>query len=460
MKKIHAIHHILATFLLTGILASCNKFVDVPLPNSQISGTVAFADDGKANSSMRGIYAVTQGAWDNNAPFQGGLTGYFGLASDELQCVSYDNEKQAFHDNTLTSRTGPVGRLWGLMYNMLYQVNSLMENVEKAPGVTAATKTQLLGEARFLRAFCFFYLVNAYGDVPLPLMSDYKTNALLKRVATDKVYEQIFTDLTAAQQTAGDQFSVAGNRVRANKWAATALLARAQLYRSNWVEAEKQASAVINSKVYEIDSLSNVFLSSSKEAILQFANPGTNTYTMEAWYVLGNAGNPVYRLTPWTLAAFEPGDKRIGSWTLKASNGDTATYKYKSVNTTAAAERLVVLRLGEQYLIRAEARAQQGKLTDAIKDLDVIRKRAGIPLVADVKPDISKEDLLKLIGKERTTELFAELGQRWFDVKRSGQADAIYSKRKPQWLSTSILLPVPAADIQRNPNLTQNEGYE
>lgn len=54
MKKNHTVYLILAIFLVTGILASCNKFVDVPLPNSQISGAVAFSDDGKANSSMRG----------------------------------------------------------------------------------------------------------------------------------------------------------------------------------------------------------------------------------------------------------------------------------------------------------------------------------------------------------------------------------------------------------------------
>ena len=101
---------------------------------------------------------------------------------------------------------------------------------------------------------------------------------------------------------------------------------------------------------------------------------------------------------------------------------------------------------------------QRGAL--AIADLDVIRKRAGLSLVADINPGIAKDALLQMIYKERMTELFGEQGHRWFDVKRTGQADTLYSIRKTRWRKEAILLPIPLGDRQKNPNLTQNEGYE
>lgn len=454
--------YIIAACLIPGAFTSCNKFVDVPLPSSQISGETAFADDQKANSSIRGIYASMSPAWSANTMFMGGWTGYMGLYSDELKCLSYDTDKQSFLDNNLTSRSGPVGNFWATLYNILYQANVSIEKLDQSKGVTAPAKASLTGETRFLRAFSYFWLVNGWGDIPMPLTSDYQKNSLLARTTTDKVWTQIITDLVAAQQQTGEQYTTAGNRIRANKWAATALLARVQLYQKNWAEAEKQASAVIDSKIYSLDSLNNVFLATSKEAILQFANPGTNPYTMEGYFLTGNASNPTYRCSSWLTQSFENGDKRVSSWTLKVSNGDTAYYKYKTLASsgTTVKEALTVLRLGEQYLIRAEARARQGKLPAAIADIDSIRSRAGLPLISKTKPNISQDDLLLAIGKERMTELFGELGQRWLDVKRSGFADVLYTAHKSNWRPEAILLPIPFDEMQKNPNLTQNKGYE
>lgn len=447
-------------FLLAALMlgASCNKFVDVALPNSQISTAAAFADDEKANSSMRGIYASTQNVW-GSGPFSGTLSSCLGIASDELKCVTYNDDNQAFVDNNLTASSSGVNTIWAGLYNTLYQVNVLLENVAAAPGVSAPVKQQLLGEGHFLRAYCYFYLVNSFSDVPMPVTSDYRTNALLARTPVDKVYDLILSDLAYAQENAGTGFTEVGKRIRANKWTATALLARVQLYRKNWVEAEKQATAVIAAGPYAIDSLKNVFLLTSREAIFQFANAGTNNYTMEGSRMTGNLTNPAFRFTTWLARSFEAGDLRLPAWTFKASNGDTVYYKYKAVNN-GTIEAVVMFRLAEQYLIRAEARAQQNKLADAIADMDVIRKRAGIPLLAEVNPGITQEALLQTIYKERMTELFGEQGHRWFDVKRTGQADALYTVRKTRWRKEAILLPIPLGDRQKNPNLTQNEGYE
>src|SRR5690606_28078371 len=101
-------------------------------------------------------------------------------------------------------------------------------------------------------------------------------------------------------------------------------------------------------------------------------------------------------------------------------------YKYKiSSGQDPWNEYPMVLRLAEQYLIRAEARAHQNKLPEAIADLDAIRERAGLLSIANIKPGIGQAELLDAILQERRVELFAEWGHRWFDLKRTAQADAI-----------------------------------
>src|SRR5690606_40581539 len=108
-------------------------------------------------------------------------------------------------------------------------------------------------------------------------------------------------------------------------------------------------------------------------------------------------------------------------------------------------------RFAEQYLIRAEARAMQGKLSGAIADVDKIRQRAGLELISDTNPAIDKEALLNIIFQERKLELFSEWGHRWFDLKRTGRASAVLSSIKPQWQDTDILYPVPEEERSKNP---------
>jgi hypothetical protein len=122
-------------------------------------------------------------------------------------------------------------------------------------------------------------------------------------------------------------------------------------------------------------------------------------------------------------------------------------------------EYSTVMRLPEQYLIRAEARAMQGRLSGAIKDLDVVRSRAGLELLADMEPDMDGEGLLEEIMDQRKKELFAEWGHRWLDLKRSGRATEVLGPIKPLWQDTDILFPIPEEERGKNPNLSQNNGY-
>ena len=114
-----------------------------------------------------------------------------------------------------------------------------------------------------------------------------------------------------------------------------------------------------------------------------------------------------------------------------------------------------MFRLAEQYLIRSEARAQQNNLSGAASDLNTIRARAGL----GVTPAATQADLLLAIEKERWVELFTEMSDRWFNLKRTGRIDAVLSLTKPQWQSFQALYPIPTTEITANPKLLQNPGY-
>ena len=115
-----------------------------------------------------------------------------------------------------------------------------------------------------------------------------------------------------------------------------------------------------------------------------------------------------------------------------------------------------MLRLAEQYLIRAEAEAEKGQLANAINDINVIRNRAWL---GSLPGNLGQTQVLAAIAQENRIEFFAEWGHRWFDLKRTGQANSVLAPIKPFWESTAQLFPIPYTEIQADPNLIQNPGY-
>lgn len=461
-------------FIICLTAFGCKKFVEVDDPIDQIPADLVFNTDAKAASVIRGLYGSMVGStaplFTNNYAFGGGVQITLGLSSDELNCNSGNALNDFFTNAVSSSSGGNSSYLWGPMYNIIFNANSAILNIEKSTGMSEAGKKQYTAEAKFIRAANYFYLVNLYGDVPMPLTTDYKVNGNIARTPADQVYNLILDDLKYAQANLGTVYS-GTQRLRANKYTISALLARVYLYKQDWANAELQASDVIDGgkSLYTMEpDLTKTFLTSSKEVILQLQQPGTNLYTWDGFAFIPNNNNiPNYLITDALYAAFETGDLRKTNWIRTASivtagvaKPYNSPFKYKLNSGTGAirTESLVFLRLGEVYLIRAEARAQQGKLAPAVSDLDVIRKRAAISLIANTNPGINQSDLLGLIAHERFVELFAELGHRWLDLKRTGKADEVL-KNKPNWRPEAKLFPIPIGDMNTNTSLVQNPGY-
>lgn len=452
--------------LLIVWLCSCETFLDVEPPNTKILGELVFEDDATAVAAISGLYLELSSSsnFAGGSPFS--IVGLAGLSADELQTYeALEPEFVDFQTNNIIPDNRNILGLWTSLYKVIYQANAILEGLEKSDKVTPGTSSQLRGESLFIRALCHFYLVNCFGDVPLVLTTDYKANAVVSRTPTDIVYNQVEEDLLEAESLLNTVY-VSQGKARPNKFAATALLARFYLYTQDWPRAEDKATNIITqSTLYGLPpDLNSVFVAGSKEAIWQLQSQDGSRYANEGYYFSPSIALSYNVLNDTLLSAFEPNDQRKNDWIRTISTGVYLPYKYKkSSNNTGpqTEEYSVVLRLAEQYLIRAEARAQQpGKLNLAIADVNMIRDRAGLAVLQDTDPGISKDSLLIVIEQERRIEFFAEWGHRWFDLKRWGRATGVLDPVKPNWSSYDTLYPLPEEELRRNPNLRpQNNGY-
>jgi starch-binding outer membrane protein, SusD/RagB family len=476
---------IIPLILIILVQTSCRKFVDVNTPPDRVTQENIFSNDQTAVTVITGIYGsmYRQGA---------DISKYCGLLADELVLWSgADLDHVGYYINFLISNaTKNTGKeTWNSYYNFIFTCNAAIEGLNASSSLTTDIKKQLLGEAYFLRSWFYFYLVNLYGDVPLAVGTDPEINRVLARSSKQAVYQLIENDLLKAQELLNAEYvngqlipytTGTSERVRPTKWAATALLARAYLYTGEYAKAETEASKVIAySALFSMVPYANIFLKNNREAIwqLQPTDVGWNTWDARMFHLaavpvgLSNS-KPVY-LSPFLLGTFENNDQRRRQWVDSLISGGITYYfpsKYKvgaqnaSVTSAGAlTEYSMMLRLSEQYLIRAEARTRLGNLPGAIDDLDKIRGRAAVPLVAITNPGISQSNLLNAILHERQVELFTEWGHRWFDLRRSDQLNTIMQVVTPTkggtWESTDQLLPIPYNELLYSPNLTQNSGY-
>jgi hypothetical protein len=464
--------------LIVSLQWGCKKFVETDVPIDSITTASAFDSEAKILSAVRSMYFNM--VRSTNYGFGGAMSVGPGVSSDELQSNSPTLAYYEFSTNTITPKNTGLDYYWGALYNTIYLANLSIINIPNSEAITEAAKKQYVAEAKFIRAACYFYLTNLFGELPLAVSTDYRVNAVLTKSPMAEVYDLIIADLRDAEQNLSETYPGATTsfpRIRANRFAAKALLSRVFLYQENWADAEALTTEVINAKgagganLYGIENnLANTFLLASKEVILHLVQGGTSLGTWDAWAFVPAATNtiPAFTFTDGFLSNFPtvaPLDLRRTSWIASNTVGSGATakiyyypakYKIRSGTGTTKTEALAFLRLAEVYLTRAEARAKLNKISMAIEDLDVVRKRAGLAVATP--PATTQPAMLTLIARERNLELFAELGHRWFDLKRRGEADD-QLKNKPNWRPEAKLFPLPSDEIRNNRRLKQNNGY-
>jgi len=445
---------------LVFIQFSCRKFTDAKVSPNLIQTSQLFISDVTALSAVNGVYYQMRAV--SPSIFNGAISIYGGLSADEFTTSLTSQEYGAFFRNSiLTTSTVINSQIWSAAYRVIYRSNAIIENLQKSNGVTTATKRQLIGEMKTVRGFAYFFLVNLFGDVPLVLDIEYTNNSRMSRTSMSEIYSQIISDLKDAIELLSDEYP-SNLRSRPNRFTAASLLAKVYLFNKDWVNAEQYSSLVINSGKYSlVSNLNEVFKNFSNETIWQIApgNESRNTIEGANFIPATMTSIPSMVIHSTLSSAFEIGDRRRASWigvNLNGGNQYLYANKYKRRVATPVDEYLIVGRLAEKYLIRAEARAMQNKLLESLQDVNVIRNRAG--LLNSNANDMAS--LVSAIIQERRVELFAEWGNRWLDLKRLGLANSVLGLVKgTNWQETDALFPIPFAEIEINNLLNQNPGY-
>ncbi|NII28397.1 RagB/SusD family nutrient uptake outer membrane protein [Pseudoflavitalea sp. X16] len=440
--------------LLAGTLSlsACSKFLEED-PNNAIPAEKAITDAGTARAAITGVYDGLQGYYAANYPTLGTITAdnvvFNGTLSQYLQL-----DQNAIPTDNVTTVAAYQG-----IYKTINSANSVITYVPGItdPLLTQAEKEKILGEAYFARALGYFDLARGWGGVQLQLKPTTNINDAkgIKRSTLDQTYDQVLADLTEAEKLLPED---ATTRNRAQKSTARALRARLHLYRKQWAEAEQYASLVIsNTAKYELVPYKSFFTAPflSRESVfeLTFSANDRNTY-WNLWYPSSSGGQ--YTLKPSNALVAKLNNPAVGGTRNSLIAGTGSNVYGVLYNTSATStDPAYLIRLAELYLIRAEARAQQNKLTGAegaIADLDAVRARAGVP----ASTAVTKEEILLAIEEENSVE-FAFEAHRWFDLIRTERAGVVLGlTNKNYWL-----FPLPYSDVLSDPDLEgkNNPGY-
>ncbi len=461
---------ILLLFTISLCFISCEEFLEVETPDYKLDSKAVFSDDQTAQSALNGLFNQLFNTSYANGGSQS-VSFLAALSADNFKLTSTTQDIIEFHQNQISPENNYNLTLWSGGYNIIYQTNALLNGIENNNSLSQGLKDKIEGSSKFIRGLTYFYLVKLYGDVPLILSTNYEENALTERNSKDKIIVQILSDLEDAELLLEEEYPN-GNRTRPNNFTIQALLAKVHLYLEDWDDAEFYSSRVIEAtSYYEIlNDLDEVFLANSKEAIWQISPIGwgnnfTHTRDGNLLTKTPTSNNPVV-LSENFLEVFNDSiDHRYQNWISPFFTETDTLYfpnKYKiqyDASGGEIAEYSMVMRLAEQHLIRAEARARLGNLIGSIQDINEIKTRAGLSQIDEFQNELTKEKLLEEILLERRRELFTEWGHRWFDLQRYGRSEILQNKENSNWTSTSNLLPIPSEEREKNPNLSQNPGY-
>ncbi len=380
------------------------------------------------------------------------------LTADNLIHNGTFTQYREISSKDMSASNGSAGALWGVIYSMSYVASFLYEGLP-ALDIPQADYDEITGAASFLRAYAYFVGAYTFGGIPIVTTTDVEENRAIPRANLEETLDFVESELLYALDKLPEESFNTGD---ATNGAVKALLARYYLFRGNWSEAEKYATDVIDgngTKEYILeDDFVNAVSDFSTESILEIVysandNPGTSTnFSINNLFVGRREIIPSIEVV--LALQNDGGDRNVviefdGANARGADNGWTIV-RYGPF------DNIQVFRLAEMYLIRAEARAQQDKISGAANDVNVIRERAGVPLIQGT----SKNQMLLAVENERRLELCFE-GHRWYDLVRTGRAQSVMSEFTSNWTTKDELWPIPLREITNNPALkdAQNPGY-
>ncbi len=468
MKKIINFLVILLSLSFTG----CKKFL-VEHPKSIASPQTVLTSVGGLDAALVGVYSNITGwskmySWDV-LPLNESFV--------DFQYGAYYGD---FNDGNILSTSYTINFAWSSLYKIVSSANLALANIENIAG--DPNKNRIEGEAKFLRAWAYFDLVQFFGDVPLVLEPvDDPSNFQPAKTPQADIYKQIVSDLKDAESKMND---AAPQPSRVNKWVAKAYLLKVYVTMagspnnittsdgtSTYSLAVAAAKEIINSNKYSINvPYRDVFMNTGDaETIWEIRCPDIILYNHFTFLSQG-----IFTPTQAFINSFDGNDVRGPAWgisTSYVSNGITYTFplptymkfvdtiQYAKQNQFQSALSITVLRYADVLLMAAEAdnEVNNGPSADAYSWINAVRQRAGIGNLSG----LSKAAFRDAVFIERRKELYGE-GFSWMDLKRFNKFNLFNTTGRSFKTAIDAHLnyyPIYNVEIVNNPNVTQNPGW-
>lgn len=473
MKTFHIIFKSMLCLSLLITVTSCN--IDDIKPINQLTEENAIRDTKSAQTILNGIYDLGREFDVSNFPLY--LAGY----GNEGRILSSGlSGSKGYNTNEVPVENRYLTNLYNGLYKIINLSNFLIEELEagKAVDISDQKKAEMISEAKFHRAFTYFNLVRYFGqfydlnsEYGVVVRTAFATEILAQpRNSVQEVYAQIHSDLEYAAENGPTNVE----HFYSSSLASKALLAKVELYLGNFGAAATLSEDVINNGegyVLEADYAS-IFMNSYNSSEVLFA-PVTGAGA-EGGTQMSLINRTSYSENLRTLADAQVGadadgvldslgsgyDPRFSFAYSDETQGQNQQGKYPFGTITGSQGNTIYhLRLGEIYLIHAEAEARRhgGDLDAALTSLNTIRLRAGV----DEKTLSDQATLLEDIRQEKLLELFFENGEPWFDVVRYDILGNLEASAIKETLTSKdkFVLPMSTQVMIGNKNIVQNPGY-
>lgn len=444
------------------------------------------------------------------------LVGYF-LNDFEGQEVDFAFARNLTRQaNTHLTCTNQSNNTWRYAYQVINRANGVLKYID---GIEMNDKEKYKGEAQFFRALNYFYLVKFFGDVPMITEpTEDMANVFVSRDAEENVINLIISDLKGAvANLPASTFAVNGHRI--TKYAAEMVLADVYMRVGQYGEAATLLKDVVNNSGHALTANDDLAENSAFNILRQNDDLPEVIWAYEYDGSISNTGNlPTHAFdgdaeaifpnsyTLWVktfgvsdrfLNVYQANDLRIQpnqffhwtythpvsgkTWTSKGGACNWYWFDEKAIlETTIGTKDWNFYRYAEALLSAAESIAQsEGVTTEAAKYLSMVQARANMEgkTAADIATELqglSKEAFIEACWTERLREMPLEM-KMWDLCVRTGKFPNISETVKGQvtyetligakngtgaeFKATDMYWPIPIDEIQRNPNLTQNDGY-
>lgn len=508
MKKIFSL------IILVLIFSSCSDSFLNLAPQYYPNDATFFKTQEQFVQAINGAYSSLRGVTARQGYLMGEMrsdnTHYTRYKADRGLHILY---RENIADFVVDDQNQWTNEMYYACYVGISRSNTILNRIESA-SVPDDFKSKTIGEAKFIRAFMYFQLVQFFGDVPLHLTEvTGSSNAFLPRSSVKEVYDAIISDVKEAiEKLPVVKFPQNG---AATKGAAKMLYAYALMTKpdKDYAQAEIQLKDVMNMGYELLPNYADNYDTSKKngkESIFEIQYQMGDQGQQSDWlyYFIPKTTNAEIITgvpdcstlltggwnvpTPEMISSYESGDLRLNTsiavavGSLDAANalvvaevlnlGDPKIKEYPIsypfVNKYRHAHSKIqntddnwpIYRYADCLLLLSECLVGQGRLGEALPYVNQVRTRAGLSAISDINDEV--------IALERRHELAFE-NHRWFDLIRTGKAIEVmtsYGKyiktidkdlpdRTYQIKPEYLLYPIPYKELQLNEELTQNPGY-